>query len=271
MKTHEILKTYDVGHWLKFLPSPIHYLKYSKDNANLILAAHKIQDVYIQFTSARASLIYLEIEDYGGLIGENDDFHFAYIRSKFLFDALALYNYCIDLSWQVLYLYYGDTHFGAIQDENNYLRVTRKCDFKNLEKLLVKTAEGRKLFKSINIYWTEPLTEEIREAYNYTKHRGTFHIEGLGINDDSSIINGDGYKLKMISRKSITIEEWKQKLIEFDISFVKYFEDNIISLMPKDFTETSVSFEKMFNTAHELEEWERNRKTAMDIKSDEIK
>ncbi|WP_342537949.1 hypothetical protein MKY15_15665 [Sporosarcina sp. FSL K6-1540] len=259
MKAHDLSDIHNVEHWREYTPDMKQYIEFAKEDANLILAGHKIQDVYIQFKMARASLMYLEIDNYGQLIAENDEFHLTFIRSKFLFDALALYNYCIDLSWQVLYLYHGDAHFGVIQDEDYYIQATADCNLENLQGRLVKIAKRDGLFKYINDFFISTPTSEIRSAYNYIKHRGTFHIEGLGLNDDAIPIDMAGYKLKMLNRKSINIEEWKQKLIQFDISFVKYFEDIIFTLMPKNFTGNSVSINSMIVTALELGDWEKKK------------
>ncbi|WP_345806252.1 hypothetical protein [Bacillus subtilis] len=260
MKAHDLNNKHKVDHWYKYRPGISHYLKYARDNANLIAAGHKIEDVSTQFHLARASLIYLEVDNYGQLISKNDDLHLNYIRSKFLFDALALYNYCIDLSWQVLYLYHGDCHFGVVQDEKYYLQATKDCDKESLRGRLVLVAKREEIYEYVMNFFNEPLTNEIRQAYNYIKHRGTFHIEGLGLNESTVPIGMDGAQLKMINRRSINIEDWKEKLIKFDISFVNYFDDIIATLMPKEFQETSVSIETLFNTALELNDWENKSK-----------
>lgn len=260
MRAHDLSDSYDVDHWRNFRPDMTQYIKFSRDQANLILAGHKIEDIYRQYKMARASLMYLEVEDYGQLIGKNDDIHFAYIRSKFLFDALALYNYCIDLSWQMVYLYHGDAHFGAVQIEEYYIQASKDCDYESLKGRLVKVNKRDGLFDYIDKFFNDKLTNEIRQAYNYIKHRGTFHIEGLGLNEDSVPIGLAGYQLKMLNRKSINIEEWKEKLIQFDISFYNYFEDILKTLMPPGYLENTMSFEELVNTALNLEEWEKKRK-----------
>lgn len=259
MNAEELLENYNIEHWRKYAPELKQYIEFGKENANIILAGYKIQDVYTQFSMARASLLYLEVEDYGQLISGNDDTHLTFIKSKFLFDALALYNYCIDLSWQVLYLYHGDAHFGVIQDDKYYLQSSSDCNLETLQGRLVKIAKKNVLFKHVNDFFNTSLTSELRESYNYIKHRGTFHIEGLGLNDTHIPIDMDGFKMKMLNRRSIKIDEFKEKLIQFDISFIKYFESIIESLIPEDYVGTSISFETLINTALNLSSWEKER------------
>ncbi|AUD12460.1 hypothetical protein CW734_00925 (plasmid) [Planococcus sp. MB-3u-03] len=59
----------------------------------------------------------------------------------------------------------------------------------------------------------------------------------------------------MLSRESIDIGEWKEKLIQFDITFYSYFEDILKTLMPKEYLDNSLDFEELINTALSLEEW----------------
>lgn len=249
----------DIEHWRDFFPNITQYLKYSHDQAHLLLASHKIEDIHTQLKMARASLIYLEVENYGQLIGKHDTTHLTFIRSKFLFDALSLYNYCIDLSWQMVYLYHGDAHFGVVQFEEYYLQASKDCNYESLQGRLVKVNKKKSLFEKINSFFNDDLTKEVRQTYNYIKHRGTYHIEGLGVNQDSVPIDLNGHKLKMIKRKSISIDQEKEKLIQFDTFFTRYFEEILSTLMPKEFKNSTISLETLLNTAESLREWERNQ------------
>lgn len=53
----------------------------------------------------------------------------------------------------------------------------------------------------------------------------------------------------MINRTSIDLNEWKEKLVKFDFSFVKYFDAK--------YKETSLSFVSIINSAFNLNEWEK--------------
>lgn len=259
MQAHDLSDAYDVDHWMSFRPGMTQYVRFSEDQAHLLLAGHKTEDIYRQYKMARASLMYLEVEDYGQLIGKNNDIHFTFIRSKFLFDALALYNYCIDLSWQMVYLYHGDAHFGSVQRKEYYMQASKDCNYESLKGRLMKVNKRDELFDHIDKFFNAKLTNEIRQAYNYIKHRGTFHIEGLGLNETSVPIGLVGHQLKMLSRESIDIEEWKEKLIHFDISFYNYFEDILNILMPKEYLDNTLDFEELINTALSLDEWEKKQ------------
>ncbi|QDZ88690.1 hypothetical protein [Priestia megaterium] len=259
MKADDLLKKHSVHHWAKYSPHMPQYTKYARDNANVILAGHKIDDVYTQFCNARASLIFMEVDDYGQIIEKPNDINLKFIRSKFLFDALALYNYCIDLSWQVLYLYYGDAHVGITQDEEYYLQATKDCNMESLEvRLSIAKRDG--VYNHVRGFMDRDLTHELRKSYNYIKHRGTYHIEGLGLNDDVLPIGlGEDLQIKMLNRQTLHLDEFKEKLIQFDISFVKYFEDIIYTLMPEEFIETSMGLEDMLQMARTVERWNKKQ------------
>jgi len=261
LKAEDLLENYPVHHWAKYMPHMPQYTKYAKDNANVILAGHKIDDVYNQFCHARASLIFMEVDDYGKIIEKNNDINLKFIRSKFLFDALALYNYCIDLSWQVLYLYYGDAHIGITQDNKYYLQATQDCNMDNLQvRLAIAKRDG--IYKHVREFMDTELTHELRKSYNYIKHRGTYHIEGLGLNDDTLPIGLDGnMQIKMLNRQTISLDDLKEKLINFDIAFVKYFEDIIYTLMPEDFIEKTMGLEDMLQMARSVEVWNKKKQS----------
>lgn len=200
-----------------------------------ILAGIKIGDIYEQFSLARASLIYLDVENYGQLISKHDEVHLLMIRSKFLFEALALYNYLIDLSWQFLYLVCGDAYKGVVFNEKYYLQSLKECDAESLEGRLVKICGLTELYNKTTNFFKEPLTREIREAYNYIKHRGTYQIEGLGLNDTHAGITMDSKTIPFITRRTMNLSDFTEKLIEFDDNYFKYFSDLIAETMPQNY------------------------------------
>lgn len=89
LKVEELYVNYDVSHWQKYRPWEPQYVKFLPHE---ILAGFKIEDVYYQLSNARASLSFMEVQDYGQLIRLNDDVHLQYVRSKFL---LALWRITI--------------------------------------------------------------------------------------------------------------------------------------------------------------------------------
>ncbi|MFE3898340.1 MULTISPECIES: hypothetical protein [unclassified Priestia] len=253
MQISTLMDKYSVKRWSRYKPNEAHYTRYLPYQ---ILAGFKIEDVYKQFSNARSSLLYMETNDYGKLISKDDEIHLAYIRSKFLFDALANYNYCIDLSWQFLYLYYGYEDYGMLQDTSRYENETKKCKKDTLEYRLVGLAKERKKYNFLMDFFHSELSKEIRYAYNYIKHRGTYNINGLDASEDDVFpVELDGNTLRMITRETMDLAEWKEKLIQFDISFYSYFETLIRQTMPNDFTDSTFSFLKLIGVSNQLDRW----------------
>lgn len=245
----------NIDEWRRYRPSDPQYIRYYENGSNYILAGIKIGDIYEQISLARASLIYLDVENYGQLISKHDDMHLLMIRSKFLFDALALYNYCIDLSWQFLYLVCGDAHKGIIFDEKYYLQSLKECDAESLEGRLVKICGLKELHNKTTKFFNDPLTKEIREAYNYIKHRGTYHIEGLGLNDTHAGMSFNGQTIPFITRRTMNLNDFTEKLIEFDDNYFKYFSDLISETMPLEYLSGEINFIGMVNYAFTYTEW----------------
>lgn len=253
MDVSELMDKFNIRIWADYKPNAGHYTRYLPHQ---IIAGFKIEDVYKQFSNARASLLYMEENDYGKLISKGDEKHLAYIRTKFLFDALANYNYCIDLSWQFLYLYYEYDDYGMFQDTSRYEKETKQCTKENLEYRLVGLAKQRKKYDYLMRFFRTPLSEEVRYAYNYIKHRGTYRIHGLHEEEEAIFpLELSGNTMRMITRETMVLSEWKEKLIQFDIAFYNYFEALIKQTMPKDFTDTTFSLLKLIKVSRDFDNW----------------
>jgi hypothetical protein len=254
MNSNILEKVEDIEGWLKYSPG---IPQYSKFLPNVICAGVKVADVYHTIRHARASLIYMDLEDYGQTIAENDYTHVQYIKSKFFFDALAYYNYSIDLSWQVLFLYYGDEDYGMLQDKFRYEQDIKKCRMATLEKRLERKGQNE-LLEYVNSFLNLPLTDSVRDEYNYLKHRGTYYIDGLGENDEYFPFGLAGSRLKMINRREIDLESWKGKMIEYDKSFVNYFNE-IVKIMPQDYVSSKLDLLEIASLSSRLKEWEKGK------------
>lgn len=255
MEVSELREKYNIEHWKDYSPWIIQYSKYLP---NVICSSVKIEDVYFQLCNARVSIDYMDLDNYGQLIGKNDYVHTQFIRSKFLFDALAYYNYCIDLSWQVLYFYFGDNDYGLLQDKNRFERTSKECNEGSL-RLLLWFHKQNKLSDFVFTFFNSTHTKEIREMYNYLKHRGTFFIDGLGLNDEVLPIGLDGSRLRMINRREVDLNQWKENLIYFDTTFFNYFNVLIHWIMPRDFTTNSASISDQLGLMYRLKEWEKQQ------------
>ena len=254
MEVRDLYEKYSTSSWLNFGDSYLHYGKYAEDNAHLILTGHKIQDVYYQVSNARTSLIFLEKKNYTELAIEESELTTVFIKAKFLFDALANYNYCVDLSWQALYLYHGNKSFDVLQAEC-YRKTIEEFRFYKLKERLGKNSI---LYQEVEDFLNDPLISEIRTFYNRVKHAGSIHIEGLGINDDSLLRKEGNYELRVLSRKEVNIEKMKQKLMKFDILFYQYFNNTVIPLMPIDFNKAASNIE-IGTTIQNFSNWAKTR------------
>lgn len=255
MDVAELREKYDIINWLDYNPWIVQYSKYLP---NVIAASVKIVDVYYQISNARVSLDYMDVDNYGLLIVKDDYLHTQFIKSKFLFDSLAYYNYSIDLSWQVLYFFFGDNDYGVLQDKKKYEQLSKECNEPNL-RLQLWFHKQHKLSKYVFEFFNDKQTKEIREEYNYLKHRGTFFIDGLGENDEYLPIGLDGSRLRMINRKEVNLTEWKKKLICFDIMFHDYFNNLIRWIIPRDYTDKNMGLAEQIGLMYRLKAWEKEQ------------
>lgn len=227
-------KVSNIHHWFHYKPDEHHYCLYSH---NLLMACHKIEDVYRSMCLARICLDNIRAEDFGELLDGNDALSKAVIKSTLINNSISYYNYCIDLSWQVLWLYYNPSVIEySIHKRKDYLKATQNCNLENL-KYNLALAKENKLSEHVESFFTKNLTQCIREKYNYIKHRGTYHIDDLGENYKESMMDFGGFKLPLLYREELNLDELIIELIDFDKDFVKYFESIIESVVPKDYLE----------------------------------
>lgn len=161
----------------------------------------------------------MNVENYGELIAKHDDLHLNFIRSRLLQSALSFYNYSIDLSWQVLWLYYGPSFYSLYDDPTYYYREIEKCNRENL-KVRLHLAKADYIMKHVDSFIGESEVSKVRKKYNYLKHRGTFYTPGVGKQQSYLMGAVDGRKFKMIKREVFDIDEWTENLINFDVLFL---------------------------------------------------
>lgn len=235
----------DITDWLKLTPGEMQYLRYP---TNIVLAAIKITDIYNTVHIARANLHFLDNKDFGDYAKGEKAIRF--VKSMHIQNSLIFYNIAVNYSWQVLWLYYNDAlnefrptaklYESAIKDcnyEELLLGLTLKRDYKMRDHIV------KPFFQKATSY------NKIRPMYNYLKHRGSFHFEGLGMNRTHMMfgfyLNKEKINLPMVSRKEMDVEYTKQMLLQFDKDFVAYMSYLIELLIPKDFTNGSLPLDKM--------------------------
>lgn len=243
MKVVDLYKNEDVHFWLGYNPKESQYLRFSP---NVVAAGFKIVDVYYSFCYARQSLLFIESNDYGELVEpHNDEIGLLSMRSYFLLNALAFYNYCIDLSWQVAWFYYGDCNYNVIQDSSKFAKASTKCTFDELNYILT-LSQDLKLRKNYRDFFNNELTAMLREKYNYIKHRGTLHFDGLGKQYEYLGIKVADKRPRMLVKEVVEVDVLKEDLIKFDISFKRYFDCLIKGIMPIDYLNNTFSMEHIY-------------------------
>lgn len=228
----------DIHHWMEYKPGWEHYLEC---DPNIVAAGVKIEDVYRTISLARAHMFFQDVGDFGQLISEKDDLYLNFIKSTFLQDSMMYYNICIDLSWQVLWYYFGSNDINIIKDKVKYNSEARGCNLESLNYRL-QLAKQEKLRNIINDFFNSDSVKEIRDLYNYMKHRGTFYVELMGKNEEFIPFNINGINPPMITRKELDLDDWTQKLTDFDREFVNYFELIISIVIPKSYKDCTFSF-----------------------------
>lgn len=237
MRTLDLYENFDVHHWLEFNPHEGHYALF---NPNVVATAFKISELYNTFCNARTLLYSSEVENYGEIIEDDDLLNKTYIKSTLLQSALATYNYCIDLSWQVAWFYCApDKYYGLIDNEEKYLNYCKECNYSALR---VQLELGRRdgLLEFLDLFQTIDIVKRVRSEYNYMKHRGSYYVPGLGKQYSHMLASVDGTHFKMITRNEFGVEDWQGKLIQFDKLFTDYFNKIIASIMPNDFAQTKL-------------------------------
>ncbi|EJR31146.1 hypothetical protein [Bacillus mycoides] len=231
MEFNRLFNKYDINDWLKYKPRDAHYVKFLP---NQVIAGLKIDDVYSQILNARESLALSEIDDFGERIVLAHNNSLKRLHLKFLFDALASYNYAIDSSWQMIYLYLGEEEYEILLNKQKYYKALRGCTRENLLYLL-RLAGNKKVYYCVESLFNDLITKELREYYNYIKHRGTYNIEGLKESIHRFPFEVEGKEFRGAYRETLNIDTLKRRLIEFDVLFHEYFKSLILMLFPKDF------------------------------------
>lgn len=256
-----------ITHWHEYMPMDTQYYQYKN---NVIFAACKISDLYYQICNARKSLhFYMDFDTYS-MMSDSDE-AIRDTKKYFVENALLYYNFSVDYLWQMLWLYYDNSDgINKIATNERYQSVMRECNLNDLIRGLVEIKEN-KIAEVLKDYFTDRNKEykQIREYYNYLKHRAIFHTPDLGINDNVSMMpvpafvskKKDMYelvsfKIPMISRTELDMEELKNLLVEFDKQFVDICEYFIQIIMPRDFTNSrSVKYSIIERyTKHHLDE-----------------
>lgn len=242
----------DIHDWLGYAPQEAQYARYK---TNIIFAGIKISDLYASLCTARSNLYYYELRDYGDM-SSKDAVSILYTKSGFIENALIYYNISVDLFWQILWVYYDNTISDKLATDALYQESIKDCNYQELllGLTLCKDIKMREMIK--DFFDKNSFYLAIRPLYNYLKHRGTYYIDGLGLNDKKAMFNLkleakffenhnlpviDELEIPLVPRKELDLENTAQLLEEFDKSFVSYCEYIFNILMPSDYLNKSCS------------------------------
>lgn len=249
MNKEDWFKLKNIHYWGKYEPEETRYAKYAETNPSLISTGHKIIDVYDTFTRARGMLLYSFGDDYGDLAFRND-INYLYARSQMIIASLLEYAICLDLSWQVIWAYFQPSSLKYLL-ENNYEEMEKNCTSEVVHSQLncVTGMHGmgedisRKVNDLLTGFENDEKTIKLRNMYNYIKHRGTLHIEGLGDNESTMNYTINGKTIPKLSRNSASVVDLQKLLFDYDDLFSNYFSSLISLLIPVEYEETKCSLQ----------------------------
>ncbi len=231
----------DIRNWAGYEPDENQYAKYYRA-PEVLAAAHKIIDVYWMLHSARAHLDYYSAGNLGDIVPDMSEKNVLFAKSLFCFDALMQYAICVDLSWQVVWAFYQATSMEYLL-QNRYEEMSENCSYESINVLLnervaypsPQAGTAGEVKALINSFLNEELSVQVRQKYNYIKHRGKYFIEGLGEGDRCLMFRADGKDIPVLCRQEVDILSIFKQLILFDVQFVRYFEKLIKKMIPDDF------------------------------------
>lgn len=214
---------YEIPNWIDYEPLDDQYGIY---DSNIIVSMHKIGDVYDNFCRARALLIDVDNVENGNNISN------LYLKSALLLSALMHYETCIDLSYQVIWFrYIENDNIKLITNKKHLSKQLRKCNYISLKKNLEEKGY-QEIIEYIDSITSRHLWKKIHSLYNYYKHKGSLHIEGIGKNPQYSMIMIGEKRPHILYRKEFNVDEWTELLIRFNGEFINYFNEIIKKILP---------------------------------------
>lgn len=237
----------DISDWIKLTPGEIQYMRYP---TNIIFSALKITDIYNVLCIARVNLHFLDNTDFGDYA--KTEVAIKFIKSMHIQNSLIFYNIAVDYSWQVLWLFYNKWLNQETPTSDLYEHAIEGCNYQELL-LGLTLVRDYKMRDLIVKPFFEKNTEyqAIRPMYNYLKHRGTFHFDGLGINRSKMLFsfhkNSTKVDLPLVTRKTMDVEHTKNLLLQFDKDFVRYMSILINVVIPSNFCSNTISMTEWVN------------------------
>lgn len=223
--------------WSKYSVNQIDF--YSNAERHDLICRCKLMQIYQNFIIARENLIFSdERNSYGDLLEDEGDKEC--FQKIFVQNALLYYNFCVDLSWVLIYLYclpVNEDNFNISNEQ--VIKAEKIVDYTFIKEYLKAQKEhavvGLKndlesLLTTIKEFWEKiDKKTSFRNDYNYIKHQGAYDI--LGINPKIFFkFKGIETNIDIIESRKFDISEMTNMCVEFNNSFIEYM-DKIIEIV----------------------------------------
>lgn len=228
--------------WEKYRPVPLDY--YSNIDRQDLLCRFKLAQIYQNFCLARMNCIFSNKNtDYGELDSEGKNKE--WLEKMFIQNAIVYYNFCIDLSWQMVFFYCvskSDEDFNITEEKIS--EIENNVTFDSLHELLKfqlsiqnQNNELQKLLDLVTEFWTKNLPENFRQDYNYIKHRGTLDIFGISKKENKYPFKFEEHKINITvpDFKTLDVSQYTETLKSFHQLFYKYIESLIEIIVEPNF------------------------------------
>lgn len=241
----------DFHKWASYYPNE---LQHRKNPSYIDAATYKLNDIYKQFCYFDINLKLCQ-RPKEPPIEENTYLFFRYMYYQ---NALFYINNCIDYLWQMLYLSFQPN----LQELYDHATMEKLLETESLTNIVDNQIKYLECINKVNALYGEILKtkrdiekfinqKKIRSKYNYIKHRGVYHIDGLGANeaqafqnlgikvsytliDEGNIVHDCPAKAK-IHRENLNLNEAIEDLTNMKVQFIASVDTIISKIIPKDY------------------------------------
>lgn len=229
--------------WFKYQPHDVQYLRYAKQNPSLVAAGFKVGDLYSAFAYAHSALMFSLEKDYGMLAKSEESI--GLVQYMFVRDSILNYAICEDLSWQVVWAYIQPANIQYLM-KDGYSKLAKDCNRENLLKQLECAisqlhTQADRLKSIIKEFDNDLDVKDFRKLYNFIKHRGDIHVEGLDSQDESLMFNVNGQNIKMLSRDSYSMNSLRDDAWNYNCKFENYFNKLLKEIFPEDYLDNMIN------------------------------
>lgn len=249
--------------WAKYYPSE---LQSHKHPSFIDIGILKINDIYRSFCyfNINLDLCLKPLDEH------KNETEYLFMTNMHYQNCLFYINNCTDYFWQFLFCVcqpdtsknYDHLHLenllktesiqNIVNEEINYLI--------SLNKSNTQFQELQNTRKSLE---NEIQLKQIRQKYNYIKHRGTYHIKGLGGNNRTSFESlglkvsvhlyenneiDDCSPKQQVHRETLDLFQSITDLKEFKIIFIDTINKIIELMIPEDYSKTEGNIYDLINS-----------------------